>query len=188
MPSRSVAVSTRSPSRHSARSIHRAAVADVVQALRHVARGLRHAHRAVEQRWKVSAAQLLVLQRLAEYPAPSVNDLAERTYTHQSTVSVVVSRLVRRGLVRRGRSGRDGRRTSLALTASGRALLDRAMNVSSGRLINALDSMSTARLRAMLSGLAHVVTALGTGTTPTDAHPTRAAGVGQLMRKRARPT
>jgi DNA-binding MarR family transcriptional regulator len=136
----------------------------------------------------VSAAQLLVLQRLAEYPAPSVNDLAERTYTHQSTVSVVVSRLVRRGLVRRGRSGRDGRRTSLALTASGRALLDRAMNVSSGRLINALDSMSTARLRAMLSGLAHVVTALGTGTTPTDAHPTRAAGVGQLMRKRARPT
>src|SRR5947209_19300614 len=121
--SKSTASLARSSSTLSSRSgAHRAAVADVVNGLRRIVRTLHHSHRIAEQRWDLSAAQLLVLQRLAESSTLSVNELADRTFTHQSTVSVVVTRLVNRGLVRRERADDDQRRAELALTAAGRAL------------------------------------------------------------------
>src|SRR4051812_43415473 len=82
-------------------------VGAVLSAIRRLVRALHASHRDAEQRWNVSAAQLLVLDKLSDAPAHSVNELAERTLTHQSTVSVVVARLVRRGLVRRQRSSLD---------------------------------------------------------------------------------
>src|SRR3982751_2525470 len=66
--------------------LHRREVSSVVDALRRIVRGLHRSHRLAEQRWQLSAAQLLVLQRLADSPTSSVNELADRTYTHQSTV------------------------------------------------------------------------------------------------------
>ena len=128
---------------------HHREVARVVNALRRIVRAIHQSHRLAEQRWHLSSAQLLVLQRLAESPALSVNELADRTFTHQSTVSVVVTRLVRRGLVRRSRAGHDARRAELQLTAPGRLLLDRAMTSAQGQLIDALDAMSAARLGAI---------------------------------------
>jgi DNA-binding MarR family transcriptional regulator len=97
----------------------------------------------------VSAAQLLVLDKLADAPAQSVNDLAERTLTHQSTVSVVVKRLVRRGLVRRQRSQTDGRRTELALTTAGRSLRDRATTQTTVSIVDGLGTLPRPRLRNM---------------------------------------
>jgi MarR family transcriptional regulator, lower aerobic nicotinate degradation pathway regulator len=140
---------------------HREDVADVVDGLRRIVRALHESHRRAEQRWQLSAAQLLVLQRLAEAPTLSVSELANRTFTHQSTVSVVVARLVGRGLVRRGRADDDARRAELALTAAGRALLRRAMSSAQAQLFDALDAMPSTRLRAIASGIHDVVTALG---------------------------
>jgi DNA-binding MarR family transcriptional regulator len=145
---------------------HRSGVSEVVDGLRRIVHALHHSHRQAEQRWQLSAAQLLVLQRLADQPTLSVNGLADRTFTHQSTVSVVVARLVSRGLVRRGRAGDDARRAELALTASGRALLQRAMSSAQGQLIDALDAMPAARLRLIATGLHDIVDALGVSAEP----------------------
>lgn len=145
---------------------HRREVTSVADALRRIVRVLHQSHRRAEQRWQLSAAQLLVLQRLAEAPSLSVNELADRTYTHQSTVSVVVTRLVGRGLVRRSRAGDDARRAELALTTSGRALLQRAMSSALTQLLDALDAMPTSRLRVIGECLDGVVQALGVGNEP----------------------
>src|SRR5205814_5128834 len=72
-----------------------------MDSIRRVVQALRVSSRAAEQRVGLSGAQLFVLQRLAASPAMSINDLAEGTVTHQSSVSVVRRRLVERGLVRR---------------------------------------------------------------------------------------
>ena len=145
---------------------HRDDVAHVVDGLRRIVRALHQSHRRAEHRWQLSAAQLLVLQRLAEAPTLSVNELADRTFTHQSTVSVVVARLVDRGLVRRGRADDDARRVELALTPSGRALLRRAMSSAQANLFDALDAMPSSRLRVIAAGINHVVSALGVGAEP----------------------
>lgn len=145
---------------------HRKQVTTVVNGLRRIVRALHRSHRLAEQKFELSAAQLLVLQRLAEVPSLSVNELANRTFTHQSTVSVVVTRLVGRGLVRRTRADDDGRRAELALTASGRALLQRAMSSALAQLIDALDAMPTSRLRLIGGCLDGVVDALGVSAEP----------------------
>ncbi len=104
----------------------------------------------------VSAAQHFVLHALADAGVLSVNELAERTYTDQSSVSVVVRRLVEQGLVDRRRSDQDGRRVDLALTARGRALLAGAARAPTADLVDGVARMSRAdrkRLAAALSGL-----------------------------------
>jgi len=146
--------------------VHRREVTAVVNSLRRIVRALHRSHRLAEQKFELSAAQLLVLQRLAEVPSLSVNELADRTFTHQSTVSVVVTRLVGRGLVRRTRADDDARRAELVLTASGRLLLQRAMSSALAQLIDALDAMPTTRLRNIGGCLDGVVDALGVSAEP----------------------
>jgi DNA-binding MarR family transcriptional regulator len=87
-----------------------------------------------------------VLQKLADAPAPSLNDLAARTMTHKSSVSVAVSHLVDRGLVRRRRSPADGRSIVLTLTPAGRRLLARAPESAQSRLQAALQRFPLGQL------------------------------------------
>lgn len=165
-PTGNGAASGTSAGRGARSEVHRKEVTAVVNGLRRIVRALHRSHRLAEQRFELSAAQLLVLQRLAEVRSLSVNELANRTFTHQSTVSVVVTRLVGRGLVRRTRADDDARRAELALTASGRVLLQRAMSSALAQLIDALDAMPTSRLRLIGGCLDGVVDALGVSAEP----------------------
>ena len=77
----------------------------------------------------ITPSQLFVLQALADTPSLSLNDLAARVYADQSTVSVVVSRLVASGLVSRRRSSTDRRCLRLAVSAKGIRLLRRGLGI-----------------------------------------------------------
>lgn len=113
-----------------------------MNAVRSIVRALRINTRAVELKMGISLAQLFVLQQLAERPADSLNELADRTATHQSSVSVVVRRLVERGLVSRTPSIADKRRIEIAVTPEGRALLAAAPTTVSMELMSALQRMA----------------------------------------------
>src|ERR1044071_3048444 len=114
-----------------------------MDAIRAVVRALRINTRAIELEIGISLAQLFVLQQVAERPATSLNDLAERTATHQSSVSVVVRRLVDRGLVTRRADTADKRRVQIELTPAGEKLLVGAPETIQTRLVTALNTMST---------------------------------------------
>src|SRR5215212_97054 len=116
------------------------AVERSMNAVRSVVRALRINTRAIESQMGISLAQLFVLQQLAERPANSLNDLADRTATHQSSVSVVVRRLVDNGFVSRTTSPLDKRRIEIAVTPSGRALLAGAPTTIQIQLMTALSA------------------------------------------------
>jgi DNA-binding MarR family transcriptional regulator len=116
-----------------------------MNALRSVVRALRVNTRAIELKMGMSLAQLFVLQQLADRPADSLNDLAERTATHQSSVSVVVRRLVDRGLVVRTPSASDKRRIEIDVTDAGRSLLAEAPTTIQAQLISGLGQLPTDR-------------------------------------------
>src|SRR5581483_2006993 len=118
---------------------------EILDSFRRIVRALRESSRAAEQRVGLSGAQLFVMLALKREPQLSINELAERTRTHQSTVSVVVSRLVERGLVTRTPSAVDGRKLVLALTAEGRALLKRAPDAAQERLIESIDTLAASQ-------------------------------------------
>lgn len=115
-----------------------------LNAVRSIVRALRINTRAIELQMGISLAQLFVLQQLAERAAESLNDLAERTATHQSSVSVVVRRLVDRGLVTRVASAADRRRIEIDVTPEGRQLLAGAPVTIQTQMMNALRRMPAA--------------------------------------------
>lgn len=133
--------------------LRRVDVLRAVDAIRSLIQSLRVSGRAVEQRLGISSAQLSILQELAERPAQSVNELAGNTYTHQSSVSMVVSRLVDKDLVRRTSSHTDARRVSLSLTPAGRALVRKAPETAQTRLIAGLENLSRTDIRALADSL-----------------------------------
>lgn len=133
----------------------------VLDSIRRIVRLLREGSREAEETVGLSAAQLFVLQRL-DAPRPlSLNELAARTLTHQSSVSVVVRRLVDRGLVQRKPAANDARRLDLSLTKRGQALLSRAPGVAQDRIIAAVAALPPQQQRALTTGLESLVEALG---------------------------
>jgi DNA-binding MarR family transcriptional regulator len=139
----------------------------VLDAVRHVVRTLREASRSSERAVGVSGAQLFVLHRLASGGPLSVNELAARTLTHQSSVSVVVTKLEAQCLVARTRSADDARRVEVSLTPGGRALLSRAPAAAQDRLIAALAVVGRPVRERLAADLTALVEAMG----GADRHP-----------------
>jgi len=100
---------------------------------------------------------------LADEDALSLGELAERTFTHQSSVSVVVGRLVDRGLVRRERSTVDDRRLEVTLTRAGRILAGRAPAAAQGRLISGLERLDPGDRRVLARTLGCLLGEMGIG-------------------------
>ena len=123
-----------------------------MNAVRSIVRALRLNTRSIEGKLGISLAQLFVLQQLVDKPVESLNELAERTATHQSSVSVVVRRLVDRGFVTRVASTSDRRRVHIALTAAGESLLRGAPPTVQSDLIHGMSRMRPDQ-RAMLAEL-----------------------------------
>jgi len=126
----------------------------VLDGVRRIVQSLRESSRWAEKHVGMTGAQLFVLQKLDEAPAQSLNDLADRTHTHQSSVSTIVTRLVERGLVTRSQSARDRRTIELGLSPSGKRLVARAPDAAQDRLIRGIRQLSSARRRALSSTLA----------------------------------
>jgi MarR family transcriptional regulator, lower aerobic nicotinate degradation pathway regulator len=121
----------------------------VLDGVRRIVRTLHESSRAAEKSLGLSGAQLFVLQTLADTPGLSLNALATRTHTHQSSVSTVVSRLVERGLVLRTPAADDARRLELRVSAEGRRLVSRAPDAAQARLIQAIERLAPERRRAL---------------------------------------
>ncbi len=162
--------------RVSPRSDSRDTVSPGLNALRRIVRALRLSARRAERELGLSGAQLFVLQQLGERPAESVNDLAERTRTHQSSVSVVVRRLVERGLVARRPCPEDARRVGLELSGAGRALLRRSRPAAQVALIRAMGRLPARQQRLLGSLLHRLVREMGLAGSPASMMFTESEG------------
>jgi DNA-binding MarR family transcriptional regulator len=129
-----------------------------IDAFRRIVQALRTSSREAERRVGISAAQLFALHQLEGRAGASINDLAALTFTDQSSVSVVVKRLVERRLVTRRAAAGDRRRVRLELTPTGRALLRRAPEPVQERLIAVINAFPP-RQRTLLAITLHAIAA-----------------------------
>jgi DNA-binding MarR family transcriptional regulator len=157
-----------------------------LDAVRRIFRALRRSSRQSERTVGVGSAQLFVLQQLAASPASSINELAERTYTHQSSVSVVVRRLVEQGLVVRNPGQGDRRRRELKLTPAGKRLVQRAPVPGQVRLIEGLLTLPATQLRALERLLMRVVRGMGASEETPEMFFSGESGPGAQSRPRSR--
>ena len=135
--------------------------ARALAALRRVLHMLRLTRPAAGSAAGVTPAQLFVLAQVAGGPRLSMTELAERTSTDRSCVSVIVRRLAAQGLVRRRRPAHDGRRVEVTATPAGRTLLRRAPRAPAHLLLDGVAVLSDAELRALADSLTRVAAAIG---------------------------
>ncbi len=130
-------------------------------ALRRIIRFLRLADREAEGAYGLSAAQLFVLHCLADSPAGSLAELAERTLTDQSSVSIVVSRLETKRLLTRKTSPVDRRRIELKLTPAGKKIVATGPAAPQPKIIAAIDGLPAARRTEVVRALELLASAMG---------------------------
>lgn len=133
----------------------------ILDSLRRVVRELRASSLAAERATNLSGAQLFVLRALVREPGLSVSALAERTLTHQSSVSVVVTKLTERGLVERVRAADDGRRLELRPTAKGIRLGSGGPDPAQEHLLAGLALLTPATRRRLADDLTRWTDAIG---------------------------
>jgi DNA-binding MarR family transcriptional regulator len=129
----------------------------VFDSIRRIVRVLRLQARHTEKAFGLSAAQLFVLHKLAEAAPLTPGELAEKALTDQSSVSVVVQRLVDRGYVNRMRSRRDARSFELTLSEAGRTVVHNSPDSTQDRLLGAIQRMPAGRVKALAELLDELV-------------------------------
>ncbi|HKB78410.1 MAG TPA: MarR family winged helix-turn-helix transcriptional regulator [Thermoanaerobaculia bacterium] len=135
----------------------------ILDSIRRLVRMLRLSDRGMQNELGLSGAQLFVLHELVKTSGISLSDLAERTRTDQSSVSVVVSRLVDAGHVIRDRDRADARKLVLSLTKSGRALAEKAPPSAQEKILEILEHLSSADRRRFADTFSEVIDRLGEG-------------------------
>lgn len=144
-----------------------ASTASLINSLRRLVNAMYSASRETQHAHGVTAAQLFVLSQVRRSPNVSIGALAELTMTHQSTVSVVVGRLVRRKLLEKRRAADDARRVELVLTPAGRNVVETSPEAFQLRLQRVLASFDEADRAAMSTGLSRLVAGIGADAVPS---------------------
>jgi len=132
-----------------------------LRCIRALVAALQTSARAVEARTGLTNAQLFLLRQIVGSDGLTINELSQRTSAAQSSVSVVVARLVRAGHVKRGRVAGDGRRVTLTATAKGRTTVRKAPAPATERLLYALGAIAPSEARAISRGIEALLDALG---------------------------
>jgi DNA-binding MarR family transcriptional regulator len=143
-----------------------APVGQVLNGLRVIVQALSTASRKSETTLGITGAQRFLLEQLAEAKELSVNELAQRTHTHQSTVSTVITKLEKAGLVTRTRSTSDARVQLLALTAKGRAKLKDKQQTVQQKLITSIDALGQKEQQLLSTLLRQVIQGAGLENEP----------------------
>jgi DNA-binding MarR family transcriptional regulator len=134
----------------------------VLKKFRIIYGSVRQQFRDVEQSCGVTGSQLWILQEVAQTPDIGISELAERLSIHQSTCSILVEKLVTRGLIIKERGKEDQRRVGLCVTEDANQVLKKAPGPAEGILPEALQSLSESALLSLDGALVELINQLQT--------------------------
>ena len=97
---------------------------EILIALRRIMRATDLQSQQLSRQSGLTVPQLLVMQAIAKEGSPSTSTLARHIVVSQATVTRIIDRLERDGLVNRERSTKDKRVVNVRLTDAGHAKLD----------------------------------------------------------------
>ncbi len=130
---------------------------DIVNGLRRIVRAIELYSQEVYKGFGLTGPQLWALKTLSRRGTLATTDLATALAVQPSTLSVLVDRLEKRGLVRRNRPREDRRFVEITLTPRGTALAARAPDPAQGRLLHGLRTRSPRELRTIRTSVDQLV-------------------------------
>jgi DNA-binding MarR family transcriptional regulator len=99
---------------------------EILIALRRIMRATDLQSQQLSRQSGLTVPQLLVMQAIAKEGSPSTSTLARHIVVSHATVTRIIDRLERDGVVKREKSSKDKRVVNVSLTDSGKSKLDAA--------------------------------------------------------------
>jgi len=144
----------------------------IVAAIRRIIRAVDlHSRRLVEG-YGLTGPQLVVLEAVTRRGSVSPSTLARVVHLSQATVTGIVQRLERRGLIERTRSTTDRRSVEITPTRAGRVLIDAAPSLLQDRFRAALSGLEDGERLQILATLERVASLMDAGRLDTSPHLT----------------
>jgi DNA-binding MarR family transcriptional regulator len=146
---------------------------------------LQRISKRMESSHGVTGPQRLVLRLLRTQPHLSARELASLVFLHPSTVTGILQRLEKKGMIRRERDAADNRRVKLRVAARATRIVDRPGTIE-GAIKTALSSVSAAQVKSTRMTLAHIARVLEGSGTATPAVLTRLSNDPPAFKNRGR--
>jgi len=146
----------------------------VLVALRRVTRAIDLHSRQLVQTHGLTGPQALLLKELLRGEETSVGELAQRVSLSQATVTDILNRLEKRGLIARQRSSLDKRRVLVRYTEKAAQLLESSPPLLQERFAARFDALQDWEQTLLLSSLQRIAAMMD--ATDLDAAPMLASG------------
>lgn len=130
---------------------------EVLAALRRIIRAIDLHSRALVHRYGLTGPQLVVLKELAEGPPRTVSELAQAVNLSQATLTGILDRLDRKGLIGRVRSTEDRRKVIVSLTPAAKEVIAQAPPLLQEHFTQAFGGLAEWEQNQILSSLQRIV-------------------------------
>lgn len=148
---------------------------EVLVALRRVIRATDMHSKQLAKETGLTAPQILLMRTIREKDATTIGDLANDISLSQATVTTILDRLEKRGLIARERSTVDRRKVHTHLTASGKVLLEAAPMPLQHQFVKRFDALEQWEQTMILASLQRVASMMD--AEEIDASPVLDLGV-----------
>jgi DNA-binding MarR family transcriptional regulator len=128
----------------------------VLVSLRQIIRAIDLHSKCLERKSGLTGPQLLVMQLIGSSGEITAGVIARKVSLSQATVTSIIDRLERKGLLRRERSTDDKRKVMVSLTEQGGKALEKAPTLMQESFINAFNCLEDGEQALILSSLQRV--------------------------------
>lgn len=136
-------------------------VEEVLIALRRISRAIDLHSRHLVRTCRLTGPQLIVLTEIIKSPGLSLGELARRVTLSNATITGIIDRLVRRGMVKRTRAETDRRRAILSATAEGQAIMASSPPLLQEEFVENIEKLPEAERFRILDSLHQVAKMMG---------------------------
>ena len=133
------------------------AISETMQSLRRIIKSLQDYSQTVYSHFGITGPQLWVLKTLHQNDSLPLGELSKGMYLNPSTITGVVDRLERKGLVSRGRNEKDRRVVKVQLTPKGTELVKRTPNPIQGKMVYGLRKLKKDELLSIYQSVDKLV-------------------------------
>ena len=142
---------------------------NILIALRRIMRAIDLHSKKLERSAGLTVPQILILQAIGEAGGLGVSEIARRVSLSQATVTSVIDRLVKKGLVTRDRSHSDRRVVTITLTAEGAGQLEKAPGLLQEEFVTRFDALEPWEQKMLTAAVERIASIMDAQTV--DASP-----------------
>ena len=133
----------------------------IIMRIRQINRALSKHSKYLQDNYRITIPQLLCLKVIHQKGPIPLGELTRVVYLNNSTVTGIVDRLEKRGLVKRNRISRDRRQIHVTATEEGRRFLEKAPSEFQDRFLEQIGEVDSETADTILNSLTMIIKMLG---------------------------